>query len=85
MDMTIDLTNNQGGELGAEVSQSLENDIYKLLIKGELLLDENPKEALESFYLADSLYRWHGYDFRIECMINDMFFECIDKDLIPEV
>ena len=81
--MAIDFTNNQRGRLGAEMGQVLENDIYKLLIKGELLLDENPKEALKSFYLADSLYQWHSYDFRIASMLNDIFISCLDRGLIP--
>ncbi len=78
MGMVIDLTNNEGE------GQALKNDILKLLINGKLLLDENPKEALELFYQAETLYSWHSPDFYIACRFNNIFNECLDRELIPE-
>ena len=62
-----------------ELNRALEIQIFKLLGQAELLLDSDPEQGIQIFRQADKLYLWRGYDFEIECQINDVCFSYIDK------
>ncbi len=56
-----------------ELNQVLENDIFKILAKAELLLESDPELGVQLCDTANGLYRWRGYDFKVECRMNDVF------------
>jgi hypothetical protein len=56
-----------------ELNDVLEIEIFKLLNGAELLLEPNPELGIQFCDQANGLYRWRGYDFKIECRINDVF------------
>ena len=59
--------------LNNQINQILEQDIFKLLNEAELLLEINSRLGLYSLRQADGLYILRGYDFNVECRINDVF------------
>ena len=64
----------QREKLTKELSQALEKDIFKLLAQAELLLELEPELGIQLLCRADGLYYWGGYDFEVECRINDVCF-----------
>lgn len=67
----------QGKELGKEITQVLEKDIFKLLNGAELFLELKPELGIPLLRQANGLYRLRDYSFKIECKINDVFFSYI--------
>ena len=66
------------------LDQVAERDIYKFLGEAESFLEDNPTRGVELFKKANTLYHEKGYDFDIECRINDVFLLYVEKGLLPE-
>ena len=59
--------------LSQELKDVLEIEIFKLLGQSELLLNSDPEQGIQIFRQSDRLYRWRGYDIKIECQINAVY------------
>ena len=69
----------QRKELGKQINQVLEKDIFKLLNGAELLLELKPELGIPLLRQANGLYRLIDYSFKIECKINDVFLSYVGK------
>jgi len=69
----------QRKELGKQINQVLEKDIFKLLNGAELLLELKPELGISLLRQANGLYIWRGYDFKVECRMNDIFLSYVGK------
>ena len=52
----------------------LESKIFNLLDEAELLLGQNPEKGVQLLSEADTFYCIRGYNFEVECRINDVCF-----------
>ena len=62
-----------------ELNRVLEKDIFKLLDEAESLLNLDHKRGTKLLQRADRLYDLRGYDFKVECRINNVCFSYMEK------
>lgn len=66
----------------AENSDELKDKVYRFIYRAEKVIDSDPRLALRFLYQANRLYDTKiGFDFDINCRINDACFAYIGKYL----
>ena len=83
--MEIDFVASKQRELlRAQIGYVFEKDIFELLNRAELLLEENFSLGKKLLRQADGLYHWQGDDFDIKCRIGYVSFLYDERGLLPE-